>query len=636
MKPILFNSNEKDFDTQGIGVLVDAISCIVTEERNSTFECEMEYPIDGIHYEEIKLNNILYVRPSDGANPQAFRIYEVTRPINGVVTVSAEHISYQLSNIPVQPFTATGAIEAVHGLKVNSLEDNPFEITTDSSNGETVYKQEVPASFRSRLGGVDGSILDCFGGEYEWDMWTVKHHAHRGTDRGVIIEYGKNLTSVKQEELISNVVTGVLPYWISNDDSDKELLMLEPIQSEYADKYPFRRTVVHDFSQDFENKPTEEQLKAKCETYIKNNCVGMPKISIDAEFVNLADTEEYKNIARERINLCDTVTIRFLKLGIDEKAKVTKIEYDCLAERIKKISIGSERSNFVKTISDIQNEIKKDNEDQGNKFADLLKKSLEYQKKLMDGGFGGHVITNNVNGYPSEIIIGDTDNIETMKNCIRINMNGIAFSQNGYDGEYTTAWTIDGKLNADFIQAGTINGNLIKSGTIVIGTLDEEVTQIINNATNTANEANNKAENASNSADEAINKANNAQSSANDANDMSQKAYDEAQKAQEASEEANKLANNAWQGIDDLSQIVVADSTGVKVKEAKNSNNYSHIRSDGMHVLTNNKEVAKFGVDSHINNLAVSDYMMFGAHRAEMLVQNSEQGTAFYHVGDIQ
>lgn len=171
----------------------------------------------------------------------------------------------------------------------------------------------------------------------------------------------------------------------------------------------------------------------------------------------------------------------------------------------------------------------------------------------------------------------------------------------------------------------------------------EDVDEDINNAQSSADKANNAANNAQNSADnaqntanDASNKADSAQNSADEAAEAAQKAKEQADAAQKASEEANLLANNAWQGIDNLSQVVVADSTGVKVKEAKNSQNYAQIRSDGMHVFTNDTEVAKFGVNSHINNLAVSDYMMFGAHRAELLTQNGEQGTAFYWIGDVQ
>ena len=128
MKPILFPEVQKDFSTNGLGRLPDAISCKVTEERNGQYELHMEYPIDGQLMEEIKYSRIIYATPADGKRPQPFRIYRITKPLSGVVEIDAEHISYQMSHIPVMPFTATGMDPAFEGLKTNSAEDNPFTI----------------------------------------------------------------------------------------------------------------------------------------------------------------------------------------------------------------------------------------------------------------------------------------------------------------------------------------------------------------------------------------------------------------------------------------------------------------------------------------------------------------------------
>lgn len=475
MIPILYESTEKEFTTQGIGALSDAISCSVTEERNNTYELEMEYAMDGVHYDDIKLNNIIMAIPSDNATPQAFRIYQITRPINGKVTVYAEHISYQLSNIPVKPFSATGVVPALQGLVDNSIEDNPFTVWTDIVNAEDKYNQTEPASFRSRLGGVTGSIIDCFGGEYEFDMYTVKLHAQRGSFKEVTVEYGKNLTDIEQEELLSNVVTGIVPFWKSNaSDSEEEVMMTLPeyvVESENADKYPFKRTIVKDFSQDFDSQPTEAQLRSHTESYIKNNAVGEPEVSIDFDFVELSDTEEYKGLAREHIKLCDTIVVKFSKLGINQKAKVRKTVYDVLGERYTSLSIGSSTNSFVKTISEIQKETEK----QVTDFASMLKNALALQKAIMDGNLGGYMVTNYVNGKPAELVFGDTDDISTMQHCLRIGKDGIAFSTTGYDGEYTSAWTIDGTFDGQFIKAGSISGNSIQANSITVGALSDEL-----------------------------------------------------------------------------------------------------------------------------------------------------------------
>ena len=471
MIPVLYKANETKFNSQGVGCLSDCITCYVHEKLNGVYELKFTYPITGVHFSDIKVGAIVDATPSDGKAVQHFRIDTITKPIGGKVTVEATHISYQLSYVPVKPFDAVGVLEALNGLKENSLASNPFSVWTDISNTATKYSQKEPASFRQRLGGVAGSILDCFGGEYEFDNYTVKLHAHRGTDRGVVIEYGKNLTDLEQEESIDKVITGIVPFW-KDSNGDKVVSIETPIESEYASKYPFKRTVVKDFSSNFEEEPTVEQLRAYTESYIKNNCVGVPQVSLDVSFVALEDTEEYKNLSRERINLGDTVTVRFAELGVDAKAKVIEYKYDVLAERYDSLKIGSVRSSLASTISEI------------TKVADsavtksILDAVIKYQTELIKGGFGGYLVTNYVNGYPSEIICGDSPNIEQMVNCIRLNKNGLGISKSGYNGPYSTAITGTG-INADLINFGELDGNLIKAKTLQIGSFDEETENTI-------------------------------------------------------------------------------------------------------------------------------------------------------------
>lgn len=635
MIPVLYKANETEFNSQGVGCLTDCITCYVHEKLNGVYELKFTYPITGVHFSDIKVGAIVDAIPSDGKAVQHFRIDTITRPIGGKVTVEATHISYQLSYVPVKPFDAVGVLEALNGLKENSLTSNPFSVWTDISNTATKYSQQEPASFRQRLGGVAGSILDCFGGEYEFDNYTVKLYAHRGTDRGVVIEYGKNLTDLEQEESIDKVITGIVPFWKASN-GDKVVSIETPIESEYASKYPFKRTVVKDFSSNFEEEPTVEQLRAYTESYIKNNCVGVPQVSLDVSFVALEDTEEYKSLSRERINLGDTVTVRFSELGVDAKAKVIEYKYDVLAERYDSLKIGSVRSSLASTIQEIT---KVTSSAVTKSFLDAV---IKYQTELIKGGLGGYVVTNYVNGYPSEIIVGDSPNIEQMVNCIRLNKNGLGISKTGYNGPYRTAITGEG-INADLINAGQLNGNLIKANSVVIGALDEEVTNKIDSAQSSADKANtsasnaqNSANNAQNTANDASSKANHAQSSADSATAVAQAAKEQAEIAQKASNDANELAHSAWTGVSELAQVVKIDQGGVKVLEAANSKNYAKMQSNGLHVFTNENQVAQFGEESKMRNLAVQDYLMFGAHRAEMRIEDGEEGTALFHVGDIK
>lgn len=465
MIPILYSSNETSFNTNGLGGLADCISCVVTEERNGQYTLEMTYPIDGLHFSDITYSSIIKVIPSDGATEQLFRVYKISKPMNGRVKIEADHISYQLSYIPVSAFTAQSCGAALLGLVSHSMETNPFTVWTDKTTQAT-YTQTLPASFRSLLGGVSGSILDVYGGEYEFDNYTVKLHASRGSDNGVTLRYGKNITDIQQEENIANTITGICPYW-----TDGTNITTGNIQyADNADNYPFKRTEVMDFSEAFEDQPTQAELEAYTQSYIVNNNIGIPKISIDVSFIALWQTEEYADRANlERVKLCDTVTVEFETLGISAKAKVVKTEYDVLKERYVSIEVGETKTDLAKTLSEMQTITKESASDS------FMRQAINHANTLLSGGLGGHVVLNrNANGEPNEILIMDTDDKETAVNVIRINVNGIGFSTSGYDGDYTTAWTIDGKFNADFIQAGTINaidiiGSYIKGATIEFG-----------------------------------------------------------------------------------------------------------------------------------------------------------------------
>lgn len=489
MIPVLYKTTEKEFTSQGIGPLSDALSCIVTEERNGEYELEMVYPITGVHYSAIQINTLILSTHGHSSDTQPFRVYQISKPLNGKVTIYAEHISYQLSYIPVKPCTASSCASALNALIDNSIENNPFKVWTDK-NTTARYTQTVPASFRSRLGGTDGSILDTYGGEYEFDRFTVKLHEHRGSDNGVVIEYGKNLTDVTQEENISNVFTGIVPYWAKEED----IVTLDTaVQSEYADKYPFRRTAVKDFTDEFDEKPTQDQLRSRCESYMNSNLVGVPEVSIDVSFVNLSDTEEYKYLSSEDINLCDTVTVRFDELGIYAKAKVIKTEYNVIADRYNEISIGDARATFADTVNNI-----KDNQEQQKKdFMSSLITTLEKQKDLMSGGLGGNIVINYVNGMPSEIVVGDTDDIKTMTHCIVFNMNGIGFSD-GYGKTPRMAWTVDGNLSANYVNTGIIQDKKginyinLDTGELRLGgyATSEEIKNLSDNLQGQINDAN--------------------------------------------------------------------------------------------------------------------------------------------------
>lgn len=346
MIPILFENTATEYKNNGLGALVDVGYCTVTEERNGVYELKMQYPSNGHLYNELSVDRQILAKPNDTSVPQAFRIYKISKPMNGVVTVSAEHISYQLSSVIVSPFSSNNVGEALAKIKAHSMSANPFEFWTDKTT-EANMSTTLPMSARALLGGVEGSVLDTYTGEYEFDNYTVKLHQNRGADKGVVIAYAKNLTGVKCEERLDNVVTGAIAVWIVKDENDQVINEVYGDLQTVDTDLSYSRNVVIDCSSDFEVEPTKEQLNAKAMQYIAEN-KNTPYFSVSVEFVNLGDTEEYKQFKHfEQISLCDTVTIKHPMFCIDVKAKVIKTVYDSVNERYEKIQIGEAFANIL-------------------------------------------------------------------------------------------------------------------------------------------------------------------------------------------------------------------------------------------------------------------------------------------------
>ena len=476
MIPILFPAGATAWTTNGLGRLSDTISAKVEEERNGSYELTLEYPVDGIHYQDLAISNLILAKPADGKGPQPFRIYKIGRPMGGRVTVCAEHLSYQLNMIPVVPFTAPSCLAALQGLKLNAAEACPFDFYTDKTIG-TQWTVKQPASIRELLGGTDGSILETYRGEFEFDGYDVHLWTNRGTDAGVVIRYGKNLTNLEQEENIENTYTGIMPYWQKEDEDGTVTTVLLPervLHSDRAANFPYQRTIPVDFSGEFEEQPTEQELRDAGEDYILANNIGIPAVNVKINFIALWQTEEYKDLAAlERVNLCDTVTVRFDKLGVDVTAKVIKTNFDVLTERYNEIEVGDAKGTLGGTISEIGRE---EAEETARTVTAEYTTAIGQAADLLTGGLGGHVVINrNADGQPNEILIMDTDNTATATNVIRFNEAGIGFSQSGYSGPFTGFIGIGGTI--DFAQIRTLNlvANMFKGGVLQLGTLDNEV-----------------------------------------------------------------------------------------------------------------------------------------------------------------
>lgn len=457
MTPILYESTEREFTTNGIGRLSDAEQCTVTEERNGEYELYMRYPTNGIHYADLALDRLIYARPAEGKNPQAFRIYKITKPRNGIVSVYAEHISYLLNKIIVEPFTAGSCAEAMLGLENHAIGTMEFTTWTDKT-GNASFTVDEPQSIKACLAGRDGSILDVYGtGEYEFDMFTVKLHLHRGTDSGVTLRYGKNIKDITADADMTETYTAIIPFWKNND-----VTMMLPEKIVYAStQYANSMAKAVDFSSEWQDQPTESQLRAKAETYLANNKGWEINQNITVDFVQLWQTKEYESYASlQRVNLCDTVSVIYDPLGVTATAKVVKTVFNVLLDRYDSIEIGDAAATLTGAVAEVAGE-----ETKNLPTKSFLQKSIERATKLITGGLGGYIVwTYNADGEPEEMLILDTPDVSTAVNVWRWNKNGLGFSSTGYDGEYRLAMTIDGHIVADFIDTGYLTANIIKSG----------------------------------------------------------------------------------------------------------------------------------------------------------------------------
>lgn len=438
MKPILYESTEKTFSTNGIGVLSDVLSCIVDEERNGAYELKMEYPIGGAHFHELISRAIILAKPNNTDRPQPFRIYQIGKPLNGVVTVYAQHISYDMSGVAVAPFSATGIDNVIDAMMANALPSNHgFTLTTNEAGG-TGIMTDVPSSFRALMGGTEGSLLDIYGGEYKYDRFNIFLLNARGQDRGFEIRYGKNLISFEQEENCAAVYTDVYPFWVSGE----EQVFLDEKTIRASGNYNFTKVLPLDMSNYFDTPPSKAELKVAAQNYMTANKIGVPKVSLKLSYEDFAETQN------EVVQLCDTVTVVFPKLNVRTKAQIVRAEYDVLLERYRSLEIGSTVSNLADTIADNTVDISK------ILRAPSFQQAIANATAWLTRTTGGHIVfKKDASGGFSEIYIMDTDDTATAQKIWRINLGGFGFSQNGINGPYETAITQDGSIVGKFVTA---------------------------------------------------------------------------------------------------------------------------------------------------------------------------------------
>lgn len=535
MIPILYSGDEIAFTSNGLGRLADCVECAVTEERNGQYECEFVLPVTSSMYPIIAEGMIVGVTHDDRGDVQPFDIYARTAPLDGLVTFYARHISYRLRNIILRPYTAGSCAEALAAMPANSYNPNPFTFWTSKATvGQ--WAVTVPSACKAVLMGQQGSILDVYGtGEYEWDKWAVKLHTRRGADNGVSIRYGYNLSEFTRNIDDGDSYTAVAPFWKATEGDEVVTLpegivtvsreqkrlypwttetgevitneIGEPIEFQVSEIAPVRQKtypwttesgeeittedgepiefqvaeiipVPMDLSQDFETKPTPDQLRQRAIQRLNSSEAWLPSDNIKVSFVDLAHTEDYKDVAAlQRVSLCDYVSVYCGPLGVSAVSmKVIRTVWNVLEERYNEVEIGSPRPTYADTImAQVDSAI--DELAASVVSVDVLQSAVANATAQITGANGGHIRDiYNANGDRMEQVIIDTMDIATATKVWRWNLGGLGYSRNGYDGPYTTAITQDGHIVADFVDTGTLNANIIGAHTIAVDKLTGSIT----------------------------------------------------------------------------------------------------------------------------------------------------------------
>lgn len=463
MNPILFDANEQSFDSYGLGVL-ECIKCTVEEERNGSYELQMTAALNGQHIDEVSVGRIILAKPNRTDDPQPFRIYDVKKALNGTIEVYGQHLSYDLGGFVLGAISAQSCGAALSAIQTDL--NNGWTFTTDRSAQSGTFDASVPGSVRSYMAGRSGSILDIYGpGDWHFDKFECEFLTSRGSDRGVVIRYGKNLTALVADSDCTNVGSEVMCFY---SDTNGEIVRGTPVATGQT---TLNRTLLVDATDKFQTVPTATDLTNYANSYILKHNVTTPKTNFTLDWVQSGDIID-------RLDLCDTVSVKYEDFGISAKAKVIRTKWNVLLERYDELEIGDAKSTLADTLVSVDEKIEEATSEAVSGYQQAIKAASD----IITGSAGGYVVfwnsTTMSPGTPSnpanEILVMDTPNVNTATTVWRWNVSGLGYSNNGYAGPYQTAidmnggiatWFIDTvRINADNITAGTLTGRVINNG----------------------------------------------------------------------------------------------------------------------------------------------------------------------------
>lgn len=332
MIPSLHPEGDFAMTSLGLGALTDCERCEVSEELNGSYSLELEYPIRGRHYAEIGLGSVIKAIPSPHRQAQPFYVTEINASMNGKASVYAQHISRKLEGIVMPPFSTVGISQAMLALRTQSMPAHEFAIEAMGYADEsTAVQSETPINLLEAM----ELVRQAFGGDWEFDGLRCTLKPARGKDSGVRIQYGKNLTSLKQTTSLDNMVTGVVPYWTKKESGSTVTVVGHLTQAGSGGK-----TIPLDLSREFQAQPSEQQLDERAMIKLAQQA-NTPETSLEVEFVELASTLEYRRYRiLEQCDLGDIVTVTHPAMGVQEKTRVEKVVTDVLGDAYKSVTVG--------------------------------------------------------------------------------------------------------------------------------------------------------------------------------------------------------------------------------------------------------------------------------------------------------
>ena len=464
MIPVLYEKTGTKNNLVPIGALVDVLSATVTRERNGIYEATITYPANGQMAEELQVERLIYLTPGDGMDPQPMEIKTITAQNDNTLSVYTQHISYRLSGMVAKPFTAASATEAAGKLQQYMGE---FTLTTDIDSTAS-FGISIPTAVRSVLGGTEGSLLDVYGGEFIFDEWEVRWLQSAGSNQGVLIAYGKNLTDISAAKDTTNVITGVLPYYQQQNEDGTTITIAPDDPVTVADSgMSYDRITVLDCSSEFDTAPSAEQLQEYAENWLKDQTTKATD-SITLSYLYLyqqGELEALKNL--EMVRLCDIVTVWDKRYNLRLTAKVVQTVYDPIAEHYDEIQVGEAKSNFADTVlntSQVVNQIQQT-------FPSRWQQSMYELAQKITGQTDSHVIFSPME-YPSVIIIAESTDLTSAENsALYLSSAGLAGTDDlaaalQNPSLFKTAITIDGQIIGERITGLTIEGQQIVGGII--------------------------------------------------------------------------------------------------------------------------------------------------------------------------